>query len=139
MPREPPLTSATLPLRSIVTPGAMQKRYQKLKFPALSADVACIRSLFAATGVFMATAAAIADSNPSLGLDPAGVEVRIWGMDQDDKPFIQSALARHITDKGALLTGVLPVKMGDVVGVRYLERKARFKITWLSDQDSSQT
>jgi hypothetical protein len=86
----------------------------------------------------MATAA-IAKTNFDLGSDPAGIEVRIWGMDQDDKPFIQSALARHITDKGALLTGVLPVKMGDVVGVRYLERKARFKITWLSDQDSSQT
>ena len=60
------------------------------------------------------------------------------GMDLDNKPFIQSALARHITDKGALLTGLLPVKMGDVVGVRYLERKARFKITWISDQDAGQ-
>ena len=86
----------------------------------------------------MATAA-IANTNPSFGLDPTGVEVRIWGMDLDNKPFIQSAVARHITDKGALLTGVLPVKMGDVVGVRYLERKARFKITWVSDQDAGQT
>src|SRR3954468_18012917 len=85
----------------------------------------------------MATAA-IANSNLTVGTDPAGIEVRIWGMDLDEKPFIQSGLARHLTEKGALLTGVLPVKMGDVVGVRYLERKARFKITWVSDQDAGQ-
>jgi hypothetical protein len=69
----------------------------------------------------------------------ASCEVRVWGMDTDDKPFIQPAIARHMTEKGALLTGVLPVKMGDVIGIRYQERKARFKISWVSDQDAAQT
>jgi hypothetical protein len=66
-------------------------------------------------------------------------EVRVWGMDGEQKPFIQRATARYFTEKGALLTGVLPVKMNDVIGLRYLERKARFKITWVSDQDAAQT
>jgi hypothetical protein len=69
----------------------------------------------------------------------ASCEVRVWGMDTEEKPFIQAATARHMTEKGALLTGVLPVKFGDVVGLRYQERKARFRVTWVSDQDPAQT
>ena len=68
-----------------------------------------------------------------------GCEVRVWGMDTEEKPFIQAATARHMTEKGALLTGVLPVKFGDVIGIRYQERKARFKVSWVSDQDPAQT
>lgn len=66
-------------------------------------------------------------------------DVRVWGMDNHSKPFVNNVTAGHLTEKGALLTGVLPVKVTDVVGVRYLERKARFKVSWVSDPDPAQT
>ena len=69
----------------------------------------------------------------------ASCEVRVWGMNAEEKPFIQAATARHMTEKGALLTGVLPVRFGDVVGIKYQDRKARFKVSWVSDPDPAQT
>jgi hypothetical protein len=60
-------------------------------------------------------------------------------MDIQNKPFVQNVTAGHLTEKGALLTGVLPVKINDVIGVRYLERKGRFKVSWVSDPDAAQT
>src|SRR3954469_16735928 len=66
-----------------------------------------------------------------------GYEVRVWGMDVNDKPFIQSALARQVSMSGVVLEGVVPVKTGDTIGVQYLKNKARFKVLSVEMEESS--
>jgi hypothetical protein len=61
--------------------------------------------------------------------------VRVWGMDSDGRAFFQNVKADNVTSDGASLSGIAhPLKMGDVIGVQYGERKARFKIVWLVDR-----
>jgi len=55
-------------------------------------------------------------------------------MDSDGRPFFQNVKAANINSEGALLSGINhPLKVGDVVGVQYEERKARFKVIWVMD------
>jgi hypothetical protein len=67
------------------------------------------------------------------------LEVRVWGMDTNGKPFIQNVTAGQFTEKTAVLTGVLPINIGDVIGLRYRDDKARFSVSWVSDEDTQQT
>jgi hypothetical protein len=64
-------------------------------------------------------------------------EVRVWGMDLNDKPFIQSAVAQQFTESGVVLDGILPVKTGDTIGVQYQKQKARFKVLSVAQEESS--
>jgi hypothetical protein len=58
--------------------------------------------------------------------------VRVWGMDADGKPFFQNATASNLSSEGALLSRILhPLKMGEVLGVQYGDKKARFEIKWV--------
>lgn len=62
---------------------------------------------------------------------PADIPVRIWGMDADGKPFFQSALAGSLSNEGAQLTNLHHcLKIGDIIGIQYAEKKARFKVIW---------
>jgi PilZ domain len=57
--------------------------------------------------------------------------VRIWGMDADGKPFFQNATASSLSSEGATLSRILhTLKVGEIIGVQYGERKARFAIKW---------
>jgi hypothetical protein len=59
------------------------------------------------------------------------IPVRIWGMDADGKPFFQSGLASSLSNDGAQLTDLNHcLKIGDIIGVQYGEKKARFKVIW---------
>ena len=61
----------------------------------------------------------------------ADIPVRIWGMDADGKPFFQSALAASLSSDGAQLTELHHcLKIGDIIGIQYGEKKARFKVIW---------
>jgi hypothetical protein len=61
----------------------------------------------------------------------ADIPVRIWGMDADGKPFFQSALAGSLSTDGAQLTNLHhSLKIGDIIGIQYAEKKARFKVVW---------
>ncbi|HEX8815668.1 MAG TPA: PilZ domain-containing protein [Terriglobales bacterium] len=65
----------------------------------------------------------------------ASLIIRIWGMDSDGRAFFQNVKADNVTTEGASLSGIAhPLKMGDVIGVQYGDRKARFKIMWLVDR-----
>jgi hypothetical protein len=65
----------------------------------------------------------------------AQITVRVWGMDSDGRPFFQNVKASNINSEGALLAGINhPLKAGDVVGVQYADRKARFKVIWVMDK-----
>lgn len=62
----------------------------------------------------------------------AELPVRVWGMDADGKPFFQNAIASNLSKEGALLTRIQhPLKMGEILGVQYGEKKARFEIKWV--------
>ena len=58
--------------------------------------------------------------------------VRVWGMDADGKPFFQNATASNLSSEGALLSRIQhPLKMGEIIGVQYADKKARFEIMWV--------
>jgi len=62
----------------------------------------------------------------------AELPVRVWGMDADGKPFFQNATASNLSSEGALLSRIQhPLKMGEILGVQYGEKKARFEIKWV--------
>ena len=60
--------------------------------------------------------------------------VRAWGMDADGRPFFQNANATNLSSEGARILGIShPLKSGDVIGVQYEDKKARFKVIWVID------
>ncbi len=62
----------------------------------------------------------------------AELPVRVWGMDADGRPFFQNATATNLSSEGALLSRIQhPLKMGEVLGVQYGDKKARFEIKWV--------
>ncbi|HZP16939.1 MAG TPA: PilZ domain-containing protein [Terriglobales bacterium] len=70
----------------------------------------------------------------------AEIPVRVWGMDAEGKPFFQNATASNLSSEGAQLTRIShSLKMGDVIGVQYGERKARFTIKWVKSNGVPKT
>jgi hypothetical protein len=55
-------------------------------------------------------------------------------MDADGRPFFQSASAGNISSHGAMLSRINhSLKPGEVIGVQYGDKKARFRIVWVVD------
>jgi hypothetical protein len=70
-------------------------------------------------------------SAPRATLD---LKVRVWGMGASGQPFHQTATAQNISATGACIFGIEPeLKVGDVIGVQYENRKARCKVIWVVD------
>ena len=70
-------------------------------------------------------------SAPRTTLD---LNVKVWGMGANNQPFFQNAMARNISATGACIYGIEPeLKVGDVIGVQYEDKKARCKIIWVVD------
>lgn len=62
------------------------------------------------------------------------IHLRVWGMDANSRPFFQNAITNNISSEGARLSGINhPLKAGDVIGIQHGERKARFKVVWVTD------
>ncbi len=65
------------------------------------------------------------------------LHVRVWGMDADARPFSQNAVARNLSGQGAQILGIShPLKTGDIIGIKHGEKKARFKVAWVTDGGS---
>jgi PilZ domain len=65
---------------------------------------------------------------------PADLSVRTWGMAVNGQVFSQHVKARNISISGALLSGLEhELKVGDVIGVQYGDRKSRAKVVWVMD------
>lgn len=63
---------------------------------------------------------------------PAEIPVRVWGMDADGKPFFQKAVASSLSSEGIQITRIHhALKDGEVIGIQYGEKKARFEIKWV--------
>src|SRR5580692_2165647 len=62
------------------------------------------------------------------------IHVRVWGMDADAHPFSQNAVASNLSGGGAQILGIShPLKTGDIIGIKHGEKKARFKVAWVTD------
>jgi hypothetical protein len=62
----------------------------------------------------------------------ADIPVRVWGMDADGKPFFQSAVAGNLSSDGAQLGQINhSLKTGDIIGIQYGDKKARFEVIWV--------
>jgi hypothetical protein len=66
----------------------------------------------------------------------ADLKVTIWGVDSKGDRFLQEARAREISLSGALLSGIeVELRSGDVLGVLYSGKKARYRIVWVRYSD----
>lgn len=62
----------------------------------------------------------------------ADVALTIWGVDVRGERFLQDARARDISLSGALVSGLdTNLSAGDVVGILYAGKKARFRVVWI--------
>jgi PilZ domain len=62
------------------------------------------------------------------------LSVRIWGMAASGQTFNQTIRARNISSSGALFSGLEhELKVGDVIGVQYQDKKSRCRVIWVMD------
>jgi PilZ domain len=62
------------------------------------------------------------------------LRVRVWGMGANNQPFHQNAIAQNVSSTGACICGIeQELKVGDVIGVQYENKKARCKVIWLME------
>jgi hypothetical protein len=62
------------------------------------------------------------------------IMVRVWGIDADGRPFFQNTNAGDLSGESALVSGIShPLKPGDVVGIQFDFKKARFSIVSVTD------
>jgi hypothetical protein len=62
------------------------------------------------------------------------LRVRVWGMGANNQPFHQNANAQNVSINGACICGLEhQLKIGDVIGVQYENKKARFKVIWVME------
>jgi hypothetical protein len=62
------------------------------------------------------------------------LSVRVWGMAANGQTFSQHVRARNISVSGALFSGLEnELKVGDVIGVQYGDRKSRCRVVWVMD------
>lgn len=64
--------------------------------------------------------------------------VKVWGMDCNGKPFIQSAQTTDITRRGGRLRDLFcQEKVGEIIRVQHGSQKANFKVTWVGHRGTS--
>lgn len=67
------------------------------------------------------------------------LEVRVWGMGSDGKPFSQTARTIDISGNGARLEGVACLtQVGEIIGVQNGNEKARFRVVWVGDKGTTE-
>lgn len=66
----------------------------------------------------------------------ADFQVTIWGVDTRGDRFLQEARACDISMSGALLSGIeVDLRCGDVIGLLYLGKRARYRVVWVRYDD----
>ena len=67
----------------------------------------------------------------------SNVPLTVWGIDTRGDRFLQEARARNISLSGALLQGLdADLRSGDVIGILYAGKKARYRIVWVRESDN---
>jgi len=73
----------------------------------------------------------------TLALKVGGLPVKVLGIGSDGKPFIANAVANELSPRGARLDGIAFIKTpGEIIGVQYGNRKARFRVVWVLESNS---
>lgn len=73
---------------------------------------------------------------PRLG---SGLLVLIWGIDMEGRRFSQTALARNISQHGALVTGLgWTLRPGDLLAIQYREKRARYRVVWARNSETEE-
>lgn len=74
---------------------------------------------------------------PAAGAAPRAtldLRLRVWGIGADNQPFHQNANAQNVSLTGACICGLEhELKVGDVIGVQYENKKARCKVIWVME------
>jgi PilZ domain len=74
---------------------------------------------------------------PAAGAAPRAtldLRLRVWGMGANNQPFHQNANAQNVSVTGACIVGLdQDLKIGDVIGVQYENKKARCKVVWMME------
>ncbi|MGC1227493.1 MAG: PilZ domain-containing protein [Candidatus Sulfotelmatobacter sp.] len=74
---------------------------------------------------------------PAAGAAPRAtldLRLRVWGMGADNQPFHQNANAQNVSLTGACICGLdHELKVGDVIGVQFENKKARCKVVWVME------
>jgi hypothetical protein len=74
---------------------------------------------------------------PATGAAPRAtldLRLRVWGMGADNQPFHQNANAQNVSLTGACICGLEhELKVGDVIGIQYENKKARCKVVWVTE------
>ena len=69
----------------------------------------------------------------------ADLVLTVWGVDTRGDRFLQEARARNISLSGALLSGLhAELRSGDVIGILYAGKKARYRVVWVRESGNSQ-
>lgn len=65
--------------------------------------------------------------------------IRLWGMDDNGRPFIEAGTTLNISRVGALLKDT-PAKLstGDIVALRSGDKKCRFQVIWTGKEGTSE-
>jgi PilZ domain len=67
------------------------------------------------------------------------LELEVWGIDDRGEPFRQPAHARDISLSGALLSLDADLRSGDLLGILYAGKKARYRVVWVSRNGTNGT
>ena len=63
----------------------------------------------------------------------SNLPVRVFGMTAQGKPFVKKARTQNISRNGALVSGIdVNLNIGDTIGVQLEQKKARFRVVWIS-------
>lgn len=66
-----------------------------------------------------------------------GLRVQLWGTDAQGHPFLEAVCTEDLSDAGAHLKGIcMPLRPGDVVGLKYDGRDALFRVVWVGEEGS---
>jgi hypothetical protein len=69
----------------------------------------------------------------------ADLQLMVWGVDARGERFLQQAHARDISLSGALLSGLdSQLRSGDVIGILYAGKKARYRVVWVRHSGAEQ-
>ena len=62
----------------------------------------------------------------------------VWGVDTRGDHFLQEARAREISLNGGLILGLdAELRSGDVIGILYSGKKARYRVVWVRHSGTS--
>jgi hypothetical protein len=69
----------------------------------------------------------------------ANLVLTVWGVDTQGYRFLQEARARNLSLSGALLSGLeAELRSGDVIGILYAGKKARYRVVWVRESGNGQ-